>query len=73
MFDPLNKTGNMGRKRGLEEKREEVKEGKRKERVFSVAEPSQQESNQFNSVASKPCKKGLNGPLRITTFKSIYS
>lgn len=54
-FGSLNKTGNMERKRGMEEKREEEKAGER--RVFSAAEPGQQESNQFNSIASKSCKK----------------
>lgn len=56
-FGSLNKTGNTERKRGMEEKREEAKEAKKERRVFSAAEPGQQESNQFNSIASKSCKK----------------
>lgn len=73
-FDPL-KTRSMRRKRGIEEKR--GSEGrKRKQRIFSAAEPNQQESDQFNSIAPKPCKKGAelsveNNNLQVNLFQAV--
>lgn len=73
-FDPL-KTRSMRRKRGIEEKRES-EGGKRKQRIFSAAEPNQQESNQFNSIAPKPCKKGAelsveNNNVQVNLFQAV--
>lgn len=65
----------MRRKRGIEEKRES-EGGKRKQRIFSAAEPNQQESNQFNSIAPKPCKKGAelsveNNNVQVNLFQAV--
>lgn len=50
--------GSIGRKGWEGGKGRKRKEEKRKERrPFFSTEPSQQESNQFNSISSKPCKK----------------
>lgn len=73
-LDPL-KTRSMRRKRGIEEKRGS-EGGKRKQRIFSAAEQNQQESNQFNSIAPKPCKKGAelsveNNNLRVNLFQAV--
>ena len=51
------------------------KEGKKEEKLFSSTKPSQQESNQFNSISSEPCKKGAelsveNNNLRASLFLS---
>lgn len=73
-LDPL-KTRSMRRKRGIEEKR--GSEGrKRKQRIYSAAEQNQQESNQFNSIAPKPRKKGAelsveNNNLRVNLFQAV--
>ena len=73
-FDPL-KTRSRRRKRGIEEKRGS-EGGKRKQRIFSAAEPNQQESDQFNSIAPKPCKKGAelsveNNNLQVNLFQAV--